>query len=832
MPIDSLLNPRWQVFLSPEDTTPAIMTPVDHTLNFCLEGEIPPSDGKAVLVNEFESPEAVFAEFGCSADFFMSVKFNNEILLDTLATGNKSQSCEITDYLIQLPVKAGKNRLEVTLHPGTCGWKFIYGDPDEARRESSMLFKTANTSYAVGFSRQGQVFNLHWGGRIDCINDLPLPGDLSWFAESHYRNRAFDERLEYPAHEPGIHLNPVLKLRDPDLPVNLRHTRHWFESKDHGIIELEDPDLKLAVLLHYHIFEEEDLISRQVEIINRSDRAITVEKLFSASWSLPRILGRLTTLQGEWGQEYQVHRKPFDQGETVLESRNGISGHQCVPFFAFDAGDATERHGEVWFGTLLWSGDWKFRMERGAFGESRVTGGLNDFDFELKLVPGEKFMTPEFLGGFVRGGFGEMTRKIHRYSRAHLYPKNMRDRVMPVVFNTYSCLRGNQVTEENVLALVPKAAEVGCELFIIDAGWQKSMGDWEINQEKFPGGFKKIIESVKAHGMEFGLWAEIERADRISRIYQEHPEYLIDHKNYSLLNLALPEVVEYVYQTLRKLLIENDITYFKMDFNRYFEIPEVAIRREMRTRYMLNFYALMRRISVEFPKVFFENCAAGSGRGDLAMDRYFARINRSDNQDTFDVLKIEEGFTYLHLPKMAGGGCQISHSYSSFFNHRKLPLQFMAHAALIGWPSLGIPLQNSSSEELAECKGYLELNRKIRHIVAFGEFYRLASIREGNYAAFEFVLPDRSEALLFVFGHALHFAEQFPNFRLEGLDPEAVYSVTRYGDPELHTEAEKYCYKPQEPPRPITGRGAAELGIRVSLTGDLDSRILHLKTWR
>ena len=151
----------------------------------------------------------------------------------------------------------------------------------------------------------------------------------------------------------------------------------------------------------------------------------------------------------------------------------------------------------------------------------------------------------------------------------------------------------------------------------------------------------------------------------------------------------------------------------------------------------------------------------------------------------------------------------------------------MAHAALMGWPSLGIPLQNSSPEEIAECKGYLELNRKIRHIVAFGEFYRLASFREGNHAAFEYVLPDRSEALLFVFGHALHFAEQFPNFRLEGLDPDALYSVTRYGDPELRTDAEKFCFELPELPRPITGRGAAEVGIRVALAGDLDSRILH-----
>ena len=668
--IDLLLNPQWQVFMKPDETAPVMMKLEQHVLNLCPAGEIPQKGAKALLVNEFECPEAGFAEFGCSADYFMSLKFNGEILVDTLSKGNKGDKYELTDYPLRLALKAGKNRLEVTLLPGSTGWKFFCGDPNEARREKIMLLNTANTSYALGFSGKGQVFNLHWGGKIDSVDDLPVPETISWFAQNFHRMKAYTERLEYPLYEPRIHQFPALKLREPDLPVALRHTRHWFETKDHAVIELEDPFLHLTVLLHYHIYEEEDLISRQVEIINRSDKPVILEKLFSATWNLPRMPGRITTLQGEWGEEYQVHRKLFDEGETVLESRNGLSGHQNVPFFAFDAGDATERQGEVWFGTLLWSGDWKFCLERGAFGESRVTGGLNDFDFELTLAPGETFMAPEFLGGFVRGGFGEMTRKIHRFSRNHLYPKNMSERVMPVVFNTYSCIRGAQVNEENVLALIPMAAEVGCELFIIDAGWQKTMGDWEINPEKFPGGFKKIIESVKAHGMEFGLWLEFERADQNSRIYREHPEYLIDRAGHSLLNFAMPEVLEYVYQTIRNLLIENDIVYFKMDMNRYFMIPEVSDRREMRTHYMINFYKLMERITSEFPRVFFENCAAGSGRCDLAMDRYFARINRSDNQDTFDALQIEEGFTYLHLPKMAGGGCQISHSYSYFFNHR------------------------------------------------------------------------------------------------------------------------------------------------------------------
>lgn len=690
------------------------------------------------------------------------------------------------------------------------------------------LLNTEHTSYAFGISAAGLPVNLHWGGRIDRLEDLPAPEESTWFSLSHYNSRAKQSRLEYSFYSAGFQYEPCLKLSAPDCALAPQYAGYRLEGEEHLVIELADEAVHLRILLHYELHPGSELLRRHVEVVNEGTEPVRLENLFTAVWCLPRGRApRLTTMQGEWGQEYQVRRAVVEPGERVLESRNGISGHACVPFFAFDPGSADERSGAVWFGTLLWSGDWKFIIERDAFGETRVSGGLNNFDFELELAPGERFAAPVFLGGFTRSGFGGMSRMIHRCSAAELYPAAMRGKVMPVVFNTYSCIRGAEVTEENVLRLIPQAAAIGCELFIIDAGWQKSMGDWEIDRGKFPGGFARIVEEVRRCGMRFGLWVEFERVDAQSTIYREHPEWRIDRRDYSLLNLARNDVLDYIHGVLRRLIAENDIAYFKMDLNRYLEIPEVPDRRGVRLRYMLNFYELMRRLTEEFPQVIFENCAGGSGRGDLAMDRYFARINRSDNQDTLDVLNIEEGFTFLHFPKMAGGGCQISRSYSRFFNRRDIPLSFMAHAAMMGWPSLGIPLDKSSPEELAECRSYLELNRKIRHIVARGEFYRLAVRRQDGFAAYEFALPDGSEALLFVFGHGLQFAEQLPNLHMEGLTPEALYAIERHG--RIGAGWDPFCHVKEPSPRPMSGQGLSELGIRVGLEGDFDSCILHFK---
>lgn len=690
------------------------------------------------------------------------------------------------------------------------------------------LCSTDKMSYAFGIAENGLPVNLHWGGKIEEISDLPSTDAVAWFRIKVYNIRAKFGRYEYaPAH---LHYcyEPHLKLLEPDRLLELKYRNHTLIDENHLVISLFDEATSLTVNLHYELFPEFDLIRRHVEVVNGSDAPVRIETLFSAAWSMPRGKApRLTTLQGEWGQEYRVRRAEVTPGQRVLESRIGISSHATVPFFAFDPGNADEKSGDVHFGTLLWSGDWKFIVERDVYGETRVFGGLNDYDFELVLQPGEHFETPRFLAGFTRGGFGEMTRTIHRWSAKQLCSGYWANRPRPVVFNTFSCIRRTELTEQGVLDLIPKAAEVGCELFIIDDGWQTDVGTWTVHPQKFPNGLRKIAESVRAHGMKFGLWMEFEVIVWESPSWKEHEEWMLG-EGAAQLNLAREDVIEYLYGTISSLIRDNGLAYFKMDMNHYLMIPAIQKkRRELKTKYMLNFYRLMERLNKEFPHVIFENCASGSGRCDLAMDRYFCRTNRSDNQDTLDVLDIEEGYSYLHHPRMAGGGCQISKNYTYVINHRVIPLSFMAHVALMGWPSLGINLNESSPEEIEECKGCLALNRKIRHIIAAGELYRLASWHHDRYAAFEFVLPDKSEALLFVFSHALQYGEQLPNILLQGLDPRTSYAVECHGK---KTTGDFYHkFDGLEAPARLTGRGLAEIGIHVPLEGDFDSRIYHLK---
>ena len=262
------------------------------------------------------------------------------------------------------------------------------------------------------------------------------------------------------------------------------------------------------------------------------------------------------------------------------------------------------------------------------------------------------------------------------------------------------------------------------------------------------------------------------------------------------------------------------IRYLKLDMNCFFSSPGGSER--IWIDYAANLDWIFQTLSRDFPGLLLENCASGAARASLQMTRAFGRMNRSDNQDTLDILKLHEGFTYMNLPRMAGGACHISDS-NYYVNHRTVPLKYQACCGMLGSLACGKNLMRCSDEELAEIRQYVDLYKKLRRVIHLGDLYRLASAFDHPYAIYEYVAQDRSEAVVFVLGTSFQFATKMPPFLLPGLDSDAVYDITCYG-----ADRESFV-TPVTPERhTLTGRGAAQVGIQVSLIGDFDCRILHL----
>ena len=125
-----------------------------------------------------------------------------------------------------------------------------------------------------------------------------------------------------------------------------------------------------------------------------------------------------------------------------------------------------------------------------------------------------------------------------------------------------------------------RAAALGAERFVLDDGWfgqrddeTSSLGDWIIDPRKYPKGLTPLIDHVQGLGMHFGLWFEPEMVSRDSDLYRAHPDWIlgpqdqIEGRQQLVLNMALPQVQDLLYDRIATVLRDNAIDYIKWDHN-------------------------------------------------------------------------------------------------------------------------------------------------------------------------------------------------------------------------------------------------------------------------
>jgi len=696
------------------------------------------------------------------------------------------------------------------------------------------LLTTRDNSYAMGVGPNGTLQNLYWGAPLWRADDLPAPTMRREFSSFDPPN--METRDEFPAWGGTRYYEPALKLtrEDGDRDVVLSYVSHLIHENTLDIT-LKDVRDDVQVVLHYRVFPDNGVLERSATILNKTAKPLMLESAQSATWNLPVGVGaQLTYLSGRWASETQINREAIHQGMKVLESRKGVTGQDINPWFAIDAGDASEESGGVWFGALAWSGNWRITVEQTPAEQVRVTGGLNTFDFDYPLKAGESLDTPALYGGYSAKGFGEASRLMHRFEREQITPGGLSSRLRPVLYNSWEATQF-KVTEAGQKELATAAAKMGVELFVMDDGWhgnrnneRSGLGDWNVNLQKFPSGLKGLIDHVNGLDMDFGLWIEPESVNADSDLYRKHPDWVIgfpgrphsELRTQMVLNLARSDVKEFVFDTLDKLATENNIKYFKWDMNRPLSEPgwdeqPVADQRKLWVEYVRNLYEIMDRLRAKHPKLEIEDCASGGGRLDLGMLSRTDEVWTSDNTEAYDRLRIQEGFTLAYAPKFMSAW--VTDVPNGLANKRTTPLQYRFLVAMQGALGIGANLMKWSDAESAEAAKLVALYKRIRPTVQLGDLYRLNSPRAGDIAANQYVAADGKQSVLFVFRRAQEYRAPAPPVRLKGLDEHALYRL------------ESIDGKLVEKQPQMSGAYLMQAGLNLNLRNDFDSTAVILE---
>jgi alpha-galactosidase len=649
-----------------------------------------------------------------------------------------------------------------------------------------------DVTYAMGVNADGFLQTLYWGARL--APDDPLGPAVPARERSSFDPAGSLTPQEYAGWGGAMTATPALKLRldDGNRDVVLRYDSYRID-KNVLSIRLRDAQAGVTVDLRYTADASTGILGRSAHIENAGKQPLTIDAAAAATWNLPRGDYSLRYLTGTWAGEWHLQTRAITPGATVLESRRGSTGDENNPWFAIGRGDDwNEEHGDVWFGALAWSGNWRIQVDEDILGQVRVTGGYNPFDFAYRLAPGQALDTPVFYAGYTGQGIGSASRLLHRFERNRVLPGGSAAKLRPVLYNSWEATEF-KVDEAGQERLAEKAAALGVERFVVDDGWfgardndHAGLGDWVVNRRKFPNGLKPLIDKVHGLGMSFGLWVEPEMVNPDSDLYRAHPDWVLhfpgrqrsEGRHQLVLNLAREDVKTHVLAVLDGLLRDNDIQFLKWDYNRNWSEPgwpqmSPDEQQKVYVAYVRNLYDILRELRARHPGVEIESCSGGGARVDLGIMALTDEVWPSDNTDPSDRLSIQDGFSYAYAPATMMAWVTGS---PNWVNARSSSLDFRFLSAMQGGLGIGANLLEWSPAEEATAHSYVAAYKTIRATVQRGALYRLLSPQDrAPWSATESVASDGTQAVLFAFQRQGEEARPFPSLRLRGLDEKARY---------------------------------------------------------
>lgn len=689
-------------------------------------------------------------------------------------------------------------------------------------QEKGQIFHLYNDklSYLIKILANGQLGQLYFGKR------LPLNRDYSYLIENYYRPMSsyvfegtYDFSLEhlkqeYPSYGTTDFRMPAFEIKQENgstISHFVYQTHKIFSGKkvlkglpatyvesnaeaDSLEITLKDEYLGMSLVLSYSIYSDLPVITRQARFENHSQNNYQLTQAMSLSLDLPDARYEWLQFSGAWARERHLKKRMLQQGIQAIGSIRGASGHFHNPLVILKRPEATEASGEAIGAALVYSGNFLAQAEVDSYDVTRLTLGIHPHQFSWQLAPTKNFQTPEAVLVYSNEGLNNLTQSFHRLFQTRLARGYWRNRVRPILINNWEATYFD-FNEEKLVQIAKKAQSAGVELFVLDDGWfstrcgeTSGLGDWWANTDRLPQGIQGLSRRIESLGMKFGLWVELEMVNKDSELYRQHPDWILHtpHRHTShgrqqyVLDFSRTEVVDYIYESIAKILHTSKVSYVKWDMNRnitecYSVAYPASQQGEIFHRYILGVYSLYERLVKKFPEILFESCASGGGRFDPGMLYYAPQAWTSDNTDAVERLKIQYGSSYAYPISTMGTHISIVPNHQM---NRKTSLKFRGDVAYFGAFGYELDFDCLSSQEFEEVKNQITFVKKYRRLLQFGNYYRLLSPFEGNESAWMVVSDDQKTAIVGDYRILNEVNAPYRRLRLSGLQEQQIYVVT------------------------------------------------------
>jgi alpha-galactosidase len=423
----------------------------------------------------------------------------------------------------------------------------------------------------------------------------------------------------------------------------------------HRVVTLTHRDRPITVRVHT-IIDGTAILMRWLDIKNTGTQPARLGALsvwsgrvfpIQAGWKGWADMSIFHTVHGPYSLGYFAQKRGFCEGdfqwvpignETIEIGQNvGRSGWGHPIAYLRD-----EASGQMFVMQLAWSANWAIRVtpdiHRWAMGRDvppqlfAEIGPVASSPMRI-IDAGEMITTPRVHLGCIAGDLTDMQQMLHEHQRRSVLvaPPHGKENLISYNHSGYDIEK--MTFENNVFKQIDVAAEIGVDVFTVDACWNGndgqhwvlSTGDW-MTQNRLPNGLEAVYAYARKKGLKAGLWCWIEAANEKSDLIGQHPDWLLTRDGQRLnnqLDLSRNDVAQWVEDELARLVERYQLDLYRIDYN---ESPleggynkRHGIDENTLWRYYENWYRIIDNTRKRFPNLIIENCAGGGGRTDLGM---------------------------------------------------------------------------------------------------------------------------------------------------------------------------------------------------------------------
>jgi hypothetical protein len=422
-----------------------------------------------------------------------------------------------------------------------------------------------------------------------------------------------------------------------------------------------------------------------------------------------------------------------------------------------------------------------------------IKTGIDDayVEYRSRIPAGGIYETPVCFIGCFKGDVDDGANRLHRFVETHLRPPIPDPRYPLLVNNSWGS--GMAVDETLARKMIDDAASLGIEIFHVDAGWYKGVGDWRPHPDKFPKGLGPIVDYTHQKGMLFGLWVGWTQGgnppremDKLAvgnpRMKNWFPwDFPEDWRPWDFTGetvcLACDEAKSWCLNELRRIVKEYKLDLLEHDQRMVVEVCPRSDHRHLDNPADISYHAangyyeIYDRLRQEFPKLILEDCVNGGRMVDFGVAK---RVHYICFTDTYNPLSNRRGFydASFPLPPSMCEAYVANHPGPTISTFKA-----MLRSGMMGWCTIMCDTSAWTREQKEAAKRQFEIYKTwIRPLINKGSLYHIDKRPDGiRWDGVQYYDSQTGKGIVFAFRATTSQKDHI--YKLVGLSPTDEYDL-------------------------------------------------------